>query len=165
MPLADETLRLLCLVRAVQLERHKMLTPHRPEPTYVVTNLNGTPVRPDNLWKRMRQVQQLIEDDLNLAERQRAAVENRPSKEIRFPRHPIHALRHTFVSVMADQGESLENIAEWIGDHPATVRQVYHHRFRRAEQIPSLGLGAFAYAQEVYQRVTYENDGQMMDTE
>lgn len=43
------------------------------------------------------------------------------------PRVSSHALRHTYVSWMIDEGHSADKVAFWIGDTPDTVRSVYAH--------------------------------------
>jgi integrase len=43
------------------------------------------------------------------------------------PRIASHGLRHTYVSWMIDAGHSADKVAFWIGDTPATVREVYAH--------------------------------------
>jgi integrase len=59
-----------------------------------------------------------------------------------------HALRHTYVSWMIDEGHSADKIAFWIGDTPATVRMVYSHMLEASSEPAAAtidqALGGFA---------------------
>lgn len=140
-PLSPEVLRLLREVRTKNQERRAALYPNEPESPYVFPLVNGKPPRPDNVRRTLAQVVEranaLLRDDAE----HRAATTGETAEEIEIiPVLKVHALRHTFVSLMAAQGIRLEVIAQWIGDKPATVMQVYLHIFKQDTAMPNLDL-------------------------
>lgn len=42
-----------------------------------------------------------------------------------MPKVPPHALRHRVACDLLDQGFSIDQVARWLGDSPATIRTVY----------------------------------------
>jgi site-specific recombinase XerD len=41
-----------------------------------------------------------------------------------------YLLRHTTVSVLLDDGASIEEVADLLGDHPRTLYRYYRHKVR-----------------------------------
>ncbi|RJF72729.1 site-specific integrase [Deinococcus cavernae] len=140
-PLSPETLRLLREVKAKNQERQAALYPDEPQSPYVFPLVNGQPPRPDNVRRTLRQIVDRANESL-LEEAKRRAAETGATveKTDAIPLLKVHALRHTFVSLMAAQGIRLEVIAQWIGDKPATVMQVYLHVFKQDTTMPNLEL-------------------------
>ncbi|MBS3940344.1 MAG: tyrosine-type recombinase/integrase [Actinobacteria bacterium] len=58
------------------------------------------------------------------------------------PRVSSHALRHTYVSWMIDEGHSADKIAFWIGDTPETVRAVYAHMLEESSAPAAASIDA-----------------------
>ena len=140
-PLSVEVLQLLNALQKLNEERREALYPDKDRSPYVFPSLRGTPQRPDN-------VRRVLHAILDEADRQALAREERRARDLcvppepidPLPRYSVHALRHTFVSLMAAQGVRLEVIAAWIGDRPETMMQVYLHVFTTDLPMPSLNL-------------------------
>ncbi len=43
---------------------------------------------------------------------------------------PPYLMRHTAVSLLLDEGASIEEVADLLGDHPETLHRHYRHRVR-----------------------------------
>lgn len=140
-PLSTPVLNLLHSLKTLNAERHVALYPEQPESLYVFPSMRGTPQRPDNVRRILHQILDLADRKAQEAENLRAAEQGTEPRQITaLPRLPVHALRHTFVSLMAEQGQRLEVIAGWIGDKPATMLKIYLHVFKSSTSMPSLNL-------------------------
>ena len=140
-PLSKSVLNLLCSLKALNAERHAALYPDQPESLYVFPSMRGTAQRPDNVRRILHQILDLADRQTQEAENLRAAEQGTEPRQVTaLPRLPVHALRHTFVSLMAEQGQRLEVIAGWIGDKPATMLKIYLHVFKSSTSMPSLDL-------------------------
>lgn len=139
--LSADVLQMLEALQVLNEERREALYPDRDPSPYVFPSLRGTPQRPDNVRRVLHAM--LDEADLKNLEREdrRAAALGVPPEPVEpLPRYSVHALRHTFVSLMAAQGARLEVIAAWIGDRPETMLKVYLHVFKTDVAMPSLDL-------------------------
>jgi integrase len=89
-----------------QIQRHIGLYAQPEADGFVFTQKNGRPVGPNN-WRR-----NVFYPALDAAE---------------LPRVTPHALRHRIACDLADQGYTDVQIADWLGDKPATVALVYRN--------------------------------------
>lgn len=136
LPINNQIVRILQQLREKQNLQHKALYPDRPSTTHVFATLTGTAPRPDNVRRTLHQIYDRVDSELK--------AQGLPL----IPRHPPHALRHTFVSTMAAAGHTIKRIAYWIGDDPITVIKVYEHLLNKSEPIPEFAALAFLISGE-----------------
>lgn len=92
---------------AEELQRHIGQYAQSEADGFVFTSENGkAPIRPNN-WRRRVFYPALA--------------------EAKLPKINPHALRHRIACDLADEGFTDEQIADWLGDSPATVRLVYRN--------------------------------------
>lgn len=132
LPINNQIVLILKQLRSKQDFQRAALYPEQPRTPYVFATLAGTAPRPDNVRRILHQIYDLVDTELQEA-RRRGETE-----AIAIPRHPVHSLRHTFVTMMSAAGHSIKRIAYWIGDDPITVMKVYEHLLNKAEPIPEL---------------------------
>jgi integrase len=141
-PLSEDLVTLLEALKITNAERHAALYPERPACEYVFANLTGGPHRPDNVRRTLQQILTIADQQILKEETKRAEDAGEPQRHVPpMPRLRVHALRHTFVSLMAAANIRLEVIAQWIGDDASTVMRVYLHVFQQDTAMPSLQLG------------------------
>jgi integrase len=57
-------------------------------------------------------------------------------KKAGIPRYTLHELRHTFVSILIDQGEDIVFISKQVGHkHPEITLKIYAHLFKKRESV------------------------------
>ncbi|WP_407538640.1 tyrosine-type recombinase/integrase [Deinococcus radiomollis] len=140
-PLSADVLQLLDALQVLTKERRAQLYPDKDLSPYVFPSLCGTPQRPDNVRRVLHTILDEADRQALAREEKRAAALGVPPEPVEpLPRYSVHALRHTFVSLMAAQGVRLEVIAAWIGDRPETVMKVYLHIFKTDLPMPTLDL-------------------------
>lgn len=149
LPVAPEVLELLRHVRSLNEDRRQAFYPDQPPSAYVFPTTKGTGQRPDNIRRILHGIYKQIDAESVKLEQERAVAEGRAVQEVaRFRRLRPHALRHTFVTIMMSDGHTLEQVAHWIGDNPATVLAVYSHLYEEDTRMASMGLGRFVTASE-----------------
>lgn len=148
-PLSPEGVELLRYAQGVNRERHAALYPDSPASPYVFPTVSGTAHRPDNIRRILHQIYDHIDAEAAQLEGAQTQAEGREAQHPpRVRRLPLHALRHTFVSIMLARGHTVEQVAYWIGDDPTTVLKVYSHLYVEDRAMPSMGMGQFNAAED-----------------
>ncbi|MFC3833324.1 MULTISPECIES: tyrosine-type recombinase/integrase [Deinococcus] len=136
-PLSRDAVALVRKVREAAALQHAAVYPDRPGSPYVFSGLRGRPLRPDN----MRRVYLEVVGQADRLEREALAAAGRDPDDAQPLRVlDIHALRHTFVTLAAEGGMTIGEIAGIIGDSVATVLKVYLHIFKDELVAPELGF-------------------------
>lgn len=115
-PLTAGVVELLHRLRALQEEKRK---PDQPEPVFVFTTRKGEMQHPNSMNRKLKQ----------LCER------------LKIPVLPVHALRHTMVSVAAHQGHPIKQVSAYIGHKNTLVTEaVYWHQWPEHQATIELNL-------------------------
>ena len=112
-PLAKEVVIALTEEKAKQEEYERMMGNCAPKNNYIVRTINGTP------YSNLSAINRVV---------------NRLTDNAGLPHCTIHGFRHTVVSILDDNGVSLQEISVLLGhENVSTTEKIYIHRNRKAK--------------------------------